>query len=445
MADDLRPTEGATHHPHRAQSPDGPEDLGSPDRREDPGSPDGRENPASPNGREEPGSPDGQASANTPEADQEEADRRLLLDRDARVEAAGAEVAGATPFGRLGQRFDRRSPFWIGAMGGLGLGAAYVLGRAVVDARQVLLLIFLALFIAIGLEPLVALLHRHGVRRGWAVLAVVLVVLAAVTGLIAAAIPPLVNEATDLAKLAPHYLEDLNNKSSVLGNLNKHFHLVSHLKSSLSHGGLSSIASGVVGAGKLVVDLLGAFLIVVVLTIYFLADMPRVTKTVYRLVPRSRRARAGLLIDEVFARVGGYVLGNVITSVIAGVGTLIWLEIFGVPYPLLLSVFVGFMDLIPIVGSTVAGIVVSLVALTVSWPIALATAVFYVVYRNLEDYLITPKVMNRTVKVSGLVTVIAVVLGGALLGVIGALIAIPIAAAIKLVLDEVTFPRLDAA
>jgi predicted PurR-regulated permease PerM len=164
----------------------------------------------------------------------------------------------------------------------------------------------------------------------------------------------------------------------------------------------------------------------------------------YRLVPRSRRARGGLLIDEMFARVGGYVLGNVITSVIAAVGTLIWLLIFGVPYPLLLSVFVGFMDLIPIVGSTVAGIIVSLVALTVSWPVALGTAVFYIVYRNLEDYLITPRVMNRTVKVSGLITVIAVLIGGTLLGIIGALIAIPIAASIKLMVEEVSDPRRDA-
>ncbi len=370
---------------------------------------------------------------------EEDADTTLLLDREARVEAAGAG-----PFGRLGQRFDRRSPFWIGLVGGLGVGAAYVVGRTIFDARQILLLIFLALFIAVGLEPLVALLNRHRVRRGFAVLIVTLVALGAVSGLLAAAIPPLVNETSDFVRLAPHYLQDLNDKSSFLGNLNKHFHLVAHLKSSLSHGGLSSIASGVVGAGKVVVDLLGAFLIVLVLTIYFLADMPRVTRTIYHLVPRSRRARAGLLIDEMFARVGGYVLGNVITSVIAGVGTLIWLEIFSVPYPLLLAVLVGFLDLIPIVGSTVGGIIVSLVALTVSVPIAVATAIFYIVYRNLEDYLITPKVMNRTVKVSGLVTVIAVIVGGALLGIIGALIAIPIAAAIKLVLDEVTFPRLDA-
>ena len=101
------------------------------------------------------------------------------------------------------------------------------------------------------------------------------------------------------------------------------------------------------------------------------------------------------------------------------------------------------MDLIPIVGSTIGGIVVSLVALTVSWTVALGCAAFYIVYRNLDVYLITPKVMVRTVKVSGLVTVIAVLIGGVLLGIIGALIAIPIAAAMKLVLDEVTYPRLD--
>lgn len=369
-----------------------------------------------------------------------ERDRHLLLDRESRVEA----LEGEGEFGRPGRRFDRESPFWIGLLGGLGLGAAVLLAWSIVTARQILLLIALSLFIAVGLEPLVALLHRHRFPRPLAVLVVSLVALAVVGGLIAAAIPPLVNEANDLVKLAPHYLQELNDKSSFIGHLNRHYHLVNHLKSALSKGGLSSVASGVVGAGKLVVGLVGSVLIVVVLTLYFLADMPRVTRTFYRLVPRSRRARGGLLIDEMFARVGGYVLGNVITSVIAGVGTLIWLEIFGVPYPLLLSVFVGFVDLIPIVGSTVGGIIVSLVALTVSLPVAVATAAFYIVYRNLEDYLITPRVMNRTVKVSGLITVIAVLIGGALFGIIGALIAIPVAASIKLVMEEVTFVRLDA-
>jgi predicted PurR-regulated permease PerM len=180
------------------------------------------------------------------------------------------------------------------------------------------------------------------------------------------------------------------------------------------------------------------------LTIYFLADLPRVTRTMYRLVPRSRRPRAGLLTDEALARVGGYMLGNIASSVIAGVLTLVWLLIFGIPYPLLLSVFVGLIDLIPIVGSTIGGIIVALIALTVSLPVAIATGAYYLVYRVIEDYLIVPRIMNRAVEVPGLVTIIAVLIGGTLLGIIGALIAIPIAATIKLVLEEVTYQRLDS-
>jgi predicted PurR-regulated permease PerM len=222
------------------------------------------------------------------------------------------------------------------------------------------------------------------------------------------------------------------------------FHIVSHVQKALSGGGVSTVTSGVVGAGKLVLGVITAVVIVVALTIYFLADLPRVTSLFYRLVPYSRRARAGLLIDEAFARVGGYVLGNLITSVIAAVGTLVWLLAWGVPYALLLSVFVGFMDLIPIVGSTIAGVIVALVALTVSLPTAIATAIYYLIYRQAEDYLITPRIMRQTVDVSGLVTIIAVLIGGTLFGIIGALVAIPIAAAIKLILEQVTFPRLDS-
>jgi predicted PurR-regulated permease PerM len=379
-------------------------------------------------------------SATEKEAEEAAEERALLLDREARVEA----VEGEGPYGELGRRFNRRSPFYIGMMGGLGLAVAYLVAWAVASADQVLELIALAFFIAVGLEPIVAFLHRRGVRRGLAVTIVSLAAVGVLAGFLAVAIPPLVNEIDKLVKLAPHYLESLNKRSSFLGHLNMKYHIVSHLQKGLTGNGLSSITSGVVGAGKVVLGAISGLVIVVALTIYFLADLPRVTATCYRLVPHSRRARAGLLIDEVLARVGGYVLGNILTSVIAAVGTLIWLLIWGVPYPLLLSVFVGFMDLIPIVGSTIAGIIVSLVALTVSLPVALATGGFYLVYRQAEDYLITPKIMRATVNVSGLVTIIAVVIGGTLLGIIGALIAIPIAAAIKLILEEVSFPRLDA-
>jgi predicted PurR-regulated permease PerM len=150
-----------------------------------------------------------------------------------------------------------------------------------------------------------------------------------------------------------------------------------------------------------------------------------------------------LLTDEILSRVGGYVLGNLLTSAIAGIGTWVWALALGIPYSLLLGLMVALLDLIPIVGSTVGGVIVALVGLTVSLPVAIATAIFYFLYRFFEDYLLTPRIMRRTVSVPGLVTVVATVIGAALLGIVGALVAIPVAAAIKLLAEEVAAPRLD--
>ena len=128
---------------------------------------------------------------------------------------------------------------------------------------------------------------------------------------------------------------------------------------------------------------------------------------------------------------------------IAGLGTFFWLLAFGVPYPLLLAMFVALLDLIPVIGSSVGGAVVSLVALTVSLPVALATLAFYIGYRLAEDYLIVPRIMGRTVQVPAIVSLVAVLIGGVLLGIVGALVAIPVAAAIRLLLHEIAIRRLD--
>lgn len=186
-----------------------------------------------------------------------------------------------------------------------------------------------------------------------------------------------------------------------------------------------------------------AVVIVCVLTLYFLVALPSVRTFWLRFMPRSRRMRVAALSDEVLSRVGGFVLGNLITSLVAGIGTWIWLVIFGVPYPLLLGLLVAVLDLIPMVGSTIAGFIVSAVALTVSVPVAIATLAFYVGYRFFEDYLLTPRVMRHTVRISPGLTIIATLIGGVLMGLIGALIAIPVAAGIHLVLEEVTFPSLE--
>jgi predicted PurR-regulated permease PerM len=200
----------------------------------------------------------------------------------------------------------------------------------------------------------------------------------------------------------------------------------------------------VLGVGTAIVGATAAVLTVGVLTVYFTANLPAVKRTLWRSVPASRRPRVTELGERIFDQVGGYLLGNVITSVIAGVGTWIYLLIVGVPYPLALGIMVAVLDLIPVIGSTVGGIVVSLVALSVSVPIAIVTLVYYVVYRLLEDYLLNPKIMERTVDVPPLLTIVALLLGGAMAGIVGAFLAIPVAAAVQLLLREVVWPRLDA-
>ena len=161
--------------------------------------------------------------------------------------------------------------------------------------------------------------------------------------------------------------------------------------------------------------------------------------------PQSAVSGSDCLTDEVFDRVGGFMLGNLLTSVVSAVGTYVWLVIFDVPYALLLALVVGVFDLIPMVGSTIAGVIVSLVALSKGLPTGVATAGFYISYRFLEDYLLNPRVMKHTVKVTPGLTIIATLIGRSLLGIIGALIAIPIAATIHLLLQEVCIPEAEPA
>jgi predicted PurR-regulated permease PerM len=359
------------------------------------------------------------------------------------IHAQAAAEAGATKehkFGLPGRPFDRHSPFLIGFVGALGVAFAYALAYIVVGVGEILVLIGLAFFLAVGLDPPVRWLCRRGVQR-WAAVALVLVATLAIFGLfLAFAVPLAITQATHLANDVPHYLRSLENHHTELGKLNRKYHIISRLQKALE--GHTAINTAL-GAGKVAVDLLGAVVLVVILTVYMLADLPRIKRGLYQLAPRSRRARMVLLTDEILDRVGGYVLGDLFTSFIAGLGTLAWTLILGIPYAVFLGFLVALLDLIPIVGSTIGGIIVALVGVTVSLPVGIATAVFYVVYRFLEDYLLTPKVMNRTVDIPGLVTVLATVIGGALMGIIGALIAIPIAAAIKLLVDQVAAPSLD--
>jgi len=362
--------------------------------------------------------------------------------REAMEDAEAERQAGG--LGHPGRPLNHRSPFMIGMKGAAGVAVTYALVELFLKARGVLVLIGLAFFIAAGVDPVVVWLTRHGLRRWMSVVIVLLALLAFVGGFIAAAIPPVSSQISALITELPKYVHQLQDHSSTLGKLNDKYHIETRITSLLNSKG-SDLVGGVIGVGQIAVSAVSSMLLVAVMTVYFLIGMPQVKLFLYRLVPHSRRPRTILIGDAIFTKVGGYVLGNVITSFIAGFGTFLWMLAWGIPYPALLGLLIFLLDLIPVIGSTVGGAIVTLVALTVSIPVAVATLLFYVAYRLAEDYLLVPRIIGHTVKVPALGGMVAIVLGGVVMGIIGALIALPVAAAIQLLLEEITFPRLDKA
>jgi predicted PurR-regulated permease PerM len=351
------------------------------------------------------------------------------------VGTAGGDTALGTP----GERFDRQSWFLRGMAAAAGVAVVVAAAWLVIQVSSELVLVGLALFVAVGLEPAVAWLQARRFRRGAAVTVVLVVAFGSVVGFLATAIPVAVAQAGQAATALPAYLQSPQGQASWLGRLDNRFHL-GHVVEQLV---TADNGATVLGAGEAVIGGLTSTLIVVALVVYFLADLPRLGRTAARLVPGSRRTRASLLGDEILTRVGGYVLGSLVLAGIAGTSTMVLLLVLGVQYAVLLAIMVALLDVIPVVGSILGGVVVSLVAFGVSPTAGIVTVAFFVAYRLLEDYVLLPRIIGRTVKVPALVTLIAVVLGAALLGPVGAIVAIPVAAAVLVILDEVLLPHLD--
>ena len=243
--------------------------------------------------------------ANQPGTATDEAESRVQEAVEAAQEMAEESGGG---MGRPGRQVNRRSPFWIGMTGAFGVAVTFGLVELFIRSRSVLIVVGLALFIAVGLDPVVSWLTRRGWPR-WAAVVVVLLAVAAVIGIfLATAIPPLTAQTTALADKIPAYLKDLQNHNSELGRLNDKYKIQSKLTSLLTSKG-SSLIGGVLGAGELVLSTFSELLGVIVLTIYFLAGLPSIKLFFYRLIPHSRRPRVILITDQITIKVGGYVLG----------------------------------------------------------------------------------------------------------------------------------------
>jgi len=345
-------------------------------------------------------------------------------------------------FGAPGPRLNRRNPFLVGLLGGLGLLTAYGIFLGLRNAASILVLIFVAMFLAIGLNPAVTRLRRWGLPRGLAVTVIALTVVLLLCGGVLALVPPLVTQTGQLIENVPGYIESLQRNEAVR-DLVQRYDILNKVQSALDAGTVTNALGGVVGGAKLLFGTIFNVLTVIVLVIYFLAAFDRIKENGYALVPRSRRQRVRLLTDEILGKVGAYMVGAIAIAVLAGACTWVFAVVVGLAYPFALAVVVAVCDLIPQIGATLGAVIVSLVGLADSLGTGIACIVFFLIYQQIENYLIYPNVMRRSVKVSDVAAVTAALLGVGLFGVIGALVAIPMVAAIQLIAREVVYPSME--
>jgi predicted PurR-regulated permease PerM len=357
------------------------------------------------------------------------------------VEAEEVDV----DLGRPGPRFDRHSPFYIGFFGGLGFVLAGWLFGQLERIGSVLVLIVVSLFIAAGLNPSVEWFQRRGMRRSFAVTCVIVMFLLGVTLFLLAIVPVITDQVTQITDNAPGWLDQLQ-KNQKVQDLDERFDVIDKVRDYVQQGNFASgIFGGVLGISLRVLGALANAFLILVLTLYFLSSLDSTKRAIYRLAPASRRDRVSKLGDQVVASVGGYVAGAFVVAVCAGVSSLVFLFVVGLgEYAVALAFVVMLLDVIPLIGATIGAVIVSAIAFATDIRIGIFCVIFYIVYQQVENYVIYPRVMSRSVDIPGAATVIAALVGAALLGVVGALLAIPTAAALLMILREVWIRRQDA-
>jgi len=320
-------------------------------------------------------------------------------------------------FGTAGKPVNTSHPFYFGFMVTIGALLALTMLQALASASAVFILIIISIFLAAGLNPAVLFFQNRGLNRGASVGMVMASVLLFVAAFIAIAVPPLIDQGNQLLDNAPALIKDLNN-NAFINDLNNKYGVIDSLQTkidSLIKDGQFAITAfgGVIGVGKAVVSGLVSTITILVLTLYFLASLPQVINIGLRFVPATRRDRVSKLTNAIVGRIGSFVGGQAIIAALA-------------------AVFILIMGLI--IGMLTDSLTTAAIALGA-----------YIVYVQIENYVITPRIMRKSLAIPGLVTIIAALLGASLLGLVGGLLAVPIAAAVLLILDEVVFPRADQA
>jgi predicted PurR-regulated permease PerM len=339
--------------------------------------------------------------------------------------------------------------FQLGLLGGLGVLTAVVIGGAIQTLADIITYVAAAIFIALGLEPVVAKLESANLKRPVAILIVVLGLLGSLSALVWAILPPLASEGAK-------FIENVPTVISGFGDLPLVVKLDNQLGGSISSAIASTSAflsdsanwpklvGGVVQVGMNIFNGFFAGLVILILSLYFMSSLNRFRDFLFGLVPASKREKFADIADQVASSVGRYVIGQFGIAALNATLSYIFMLIMGIPFAVVLAFIVLLLGLIPLVGNVTSSAIITLVALSVSPTTALVAAVYCLVYMQIESYLISPKIMNKAVAVPGAVVVVAALSGGALLGVLGALVAIPVAASGILIIRQILMPHQDS-
>lgn len=333
----------------------------------------------------------------------------------------------------------------IGFVATLGGLLAFALGYSFVQLSTVVICILASLFLALGLDPLVRWLTRRRIPRGWSIVIVFAMVIAFGVLVLFLVVPAVIDQTTELLQNLPVAVKNITEQSwftEVFGSSVDGKKLLSDLNTFLSDpNNLAALGGGVLKIGVALINGVSGGILVLVLTLFFLGSLDAVKNSFYVLVPASRRAGVVSITDQIVRSIGKYVSGQVILAGTNGVFGFIAMVIIGVPYAGALAVVAFLLALIPLVGTIISAILITFVALTVSPITAIAIGIYFLVYMQVEAYVFSPRIMNKAVDVPGILVVIGALVGGTLLGVLGALIAVPVVASILIIVKQVIVPR----
>lgn len=348
---------------------------------------------------------------------------------DLTLETVAHEIAHET--GRLVTAEVNWPPvsYWMKVA--VGILLVFAIANMLIALRQIIILLLVSMILAIGLQPGVNFLVRKGFRRGSAVALIFFTATIVIGGFMAMITPAIIRQLAELVDKGPEYLKRAQRQNGFIADLNERFNLVKQLENLAKD--LPSTALSLV---KSFTALLFNALTVMILTLYFTTALPKMEEGIARLLRRENREDFQRILEESTGLVGGYMLGNLVVSLVAGTVSFIALAIIGVPYAVALAFWVALADLVPTVGALLGALVAVLVAIFAGPGPTVATIAFFVVYQQIENYVIAPRVMKRTVQMSAAAVIVAVLIGGTLAGFPGALLALPTAAIIKVTLQR---------